>query len=291
MDDSKLLTAFRSYQVARNFSPMTMQNYRHLHRRYVNWLAREGLSLTAATREDVSAFLATSRVSPGTRYSYISRLASLYEWMVDEGHATHDPTLRLPRPQVPEGVPRPIRTRDLELAIRTATPRNRAFLTLASFAGLRCREIAGLRVDDLLTHDEPPVLVVTSPKGLRERVVPLHDDVLTALRLWGGPRAGYVFPLRGDPAVAIRPHTVSHEGNRYLHELGIPATMHQLRHWFGTSVQRRGRNIRVTQELLGHRSSASTARYTQVLAMEAAEVVRALGFGTPFQPPHPTLWD
>lgn len=276
MDDEEMLRAFRAYQRDRNYSAMTVQNYRHLHHGYLHWLTDHGTTLTAATRDDVAAFLASRRVSPGTRYSYISRLAALYAWLIEEGHATHDPTARVPRPQVPEGVPRPIGTADLEMAIRTAPPRLRAFLTLAAFGGLRCREIAGLRTDDLLADHDPPVLIVSSPKGHRERVVPLHDDVTTALRLWNPPRAGYVFPLRGDPAVPIRPHTVSHEGNRFLHGLGIPSTMHQLRHWFGTAVQRQGKDIRVTQQLLGHRSPASTARYTAVLARESASVVASL---------------
>lgn len=276
MSDDALLRLFRAYQRDRNYSAMTIQNYRHLHHRYLAWLEGHDRTLATATREDIAAFLGSRRVSPGTRYSYISRLSALYGWLMAEGHVDHDPTERLPRPQVPEGVPRPIGTADLEMAIRTATPRNRAFLTLAAFAGLRCREIAGLGVADLLTDHEPPVLIVTSPKGQRERVVPLHDDVVTALRLWGIPRAGYVFPLRGDPWVSIRPHTVSHEGNSFLHAIGIPATMHQIRHWFGTHVQRQGKDIRVTQELLGHRSPASTTRYTEVLASESAAIVSTL---------------
>lgn len=277
MDDEGLVRRFRAYQRERNLSAMTVQNCRHLHHRYLRWLADHGLTLGTATRDDVAAFVASRPVAPSTRYSYISRLASLYAWLVDEGHVANDPTSRVARPLLPEQVPRPIGTTDLEVALRTAAPRNRAFLTLAAFAGLRCKEIAGLRVNDLLTESSPPILVVTSPKGRRERVVPIHDNVRVAVRLWGPPRAGFVFPLRGDPSTPIRPHTVSHEGNKHLHESGVSATMHHLRAWFLTSIHNQTKDMRLAQELAGHRSLASTAGYVAVNPFDAYNAVARLG--------------
>jgi len=39
-------------------------------------------------------------------------------------------------------------------------------------------------------------------------------------------------------------------------------TAHQLRHWFGTNLYAQSHDIRITQEMLGHASSATTAIYT-----------------------------
>lgn len=180
------------------------------------------------------------------------------------------------RPLLPEGVPRVIGTDDLAHAVASAVPRTRCFLLLAAFAGLRCKEIAGVRREDLLLHQDPPVLIVSSPKGRRERVVPLHPDIITALRAHGLPKRGYVFPWWEDPDRSIRPHTVSHLGNGHLHGLGIDETMHTIRGWFLTSIHNRTRDMRLTQHLAGHRSMDTTAGYVAVNALDAAVAVVGL---------------
>jgi Phage integrase family len=59
-------------------------------------------------------------------------------------------------------------------------------------------------------------------------------------------------------------------------EAGIGATLHQLRHRFGTQTYARRRDLRMVQELLGHASPATTAVYTLVDQADAAVVVDEL---------------
>ncbi len=68
--------------------------------------------------------------------------------------------------------------------------------------------------------------------------------------------------------------SVSRKGNRFLHSLGIKATMHQLRHAFGTNVyQSSGGDLILTQGLLGHSSVATTQNYAAADVSKAAGVV------------------
>ena len=70
---------------------------------------------------------------------------------------------------------------------------------------------------------------------------------------------------RGIGCGPVTPHLVSKLCNEYLHDIGIDDTLHSLRHWFATSVYvSSGRDLRATQELLGHESPASTQIYTYV---------------------------
>lgn len=276
-NDAALLRAFREYQRARNLALTTIKVYGRMHRQLADFLEAHGTDLLHATRDDVAAFLATRTAkAPRTRYSYCSRIASFYRWAIAEGLTTHDPTGRVTRPQLPESVPRVIDTADLLRAVETAVPRTKCFLLLAAFAGLRCKEIAGVRREDLLLHQDPPVLIVSSPKGRRERVVPLHPDVIVALRLHGLPRRGYVFPWWDDPDRSIRPGSVSQLGNQHLHGMGIEETMHTIRAWFLTTVHNHTKDMRLTQQLAGHRSLDTTAGYVAVNALDAAAAVAGL---------------
>jgi integrase len=141
------------------------------------------------------------------------------------------------------------------------------------------QEIAGLQRDDILERHEPPVLVVTAGKGDRERVVPLHPDVLAALRVFGMPKQGPVF-IGSRTGAQLSPAAMSHAVGRYFRSLGIDATGHQLRHWFGTNVYRTsGKDLRATQELLGHSSPTTTAIYAAWNPTDALNAVVALAAG------------
>ena len=189
-----------------------------------------------------------------------------------EDLAEVDPTARIVRPKQRRVLPRPIGDEDLELAIRTAPAQMRAILTLGAFAGLRVQEIAGLDRDDVL--EAKGLIRVRRGKGAKERIVPLHPDVLAALRCLPMPRTGAIF---------VRPRGGRFTGNRlsvvvsaYLSEHGIDVTAHQLRHWFATETYSASHDIRVVQELLGHSDPSTTAGYIAYSHVDAAAAVAAL---------------
>lgn len=62
----------------------------------------------------------------------------------------------------------------------------------------------------------------------------------------------------------------------FLASLGIDATAHHLRHWFGTKTYEACRDLRVVQELMGHASPVTTAGYAAWSRVVAREAVEAL---------------
>jgi integrase/recombinase XerC len=193
----------------------------------------------------------------------MSTLAGFHRW------AGADPTVGLARPKLSRRLPRPIAEEDLATALRTASQPVRVWLVLAAFAGLRCAEIAGLHVDDVQV-DEAALHILG--KGGHERVVPAHPKVMAELEPWLGG-TGPVFRSRVGGG-AYRPSTVSNMVNGHLHSVGVDATAHQLRHRFATRAYASAGDLRVVQELLGHRSVESTAGYA---AFSRAKAVAAVG--------------
>lgn len=233
--------------------------------------------LLEAERHDVERFLDARGIGARTRYAWLSHLHGFYQWVLREELGTLDPTAKIIRPKMRRALPRPAATAELRMARYRADPKQLCWLLLAAYMGLRCQEIAGLRREDVLTADD--LLRVTQAKGGKERLLPLHPEVLTALRDLPMPRTGWVFTRpRGGP---YRPENLSHDFNDFLRSAGVDATAHQLRHWFGTNLYAQSHDIRMTQEMLGHANPATTAIYTAFDKKAAGVAVRAMTFADP----------
>lgn len=74
----------------------------------------------------------------------------------------------------------------------------------------------------------------------------------------------------------IEPKSVSRAGNRHLAPHGIEATMHQLRHRYGTVAYQLSQDLRMVQDQMRHASPQTTAAYTRTSAKAAARMVAAM---------------
>lgn len=232
------------------------------------------LPILEADPRHVEAWLATRGQAPRTRANLVSCVSCFYQWAQREEYTDRDPTSRVPRPKLRRYLPRPISDDDLSVALRMAPPTMRAWLALMAFAGLRCQEVAGIDVGHLMWHTDPPMLLVAEAKGGNERTVPLALEAELSIRACGMPRHGSLFrKLNGSP---YTPANVSRLTSVYLSDLGIDATAHQLRHWFGSRVYGQTLDLRATQELMGHASPTTTAIYTAFASGAAGGIVRSL---------------
>lgn len=259
LENTRLIAARAQNMRLRNLSEQTLRVNREAVKRLADYL--DPVPLVQATEEDLHGWaVRLTRLAPRTRYAEISRVSCFYDWLVRVGYIEENPARHLPRPKVPRSVPRPISEQRLQQALNGAPDDITAYLMLAAYCGLRCVEMAGLQRDGLREDDKPPVVVV-SGKGNKERVVPLHPAVLTALRAYGLPRRGPIFRRRDGKYGQPTPGNVSLLCNRWLHANGIPDTIHSLRHRAITSVYRNCSDIRVAQTFAGHSSPQTTAGY------------------------------
>ena len=233
--------------------------------------------LMEATAADVAAWRAGLRVLDNTAVHYACHARGFFAWAAAAGYRADNPAAGLLLPPLTRGLPRPIGDDELAAAVLTAVYPVRQFLVLAAWAGLRAKEIAFLRRDCVLDTRRPPVLLIasTATKGRRERIVPMGPFVLEELALVL-PRSGFVFGRADGKPGPNRPSRVSQMCNAHLHDHGIAESLHQLRHWFGTSTYRAKKDLRLTQELMGHADPATTAGYAAYDQAGAIEVVGML---------------
>jgi site-specific recombinase XerD len=161
-------------------------------------------------------------------------------------------------------------------------PVYRVCLNTIYACGLRISEGVALQVSDV--DGERQVLRVRG-KGNKDRQVPLAQPTLESLRaFWKLHRSRlWLFPARLQPRSPSQDGPVEVTNLRYafqraLAQSGVkkPATVHSLRHSYATHLLEAGVQLRLIQEVLGHRNPATTAIYTHLTAEVRTQLVEPL---------------
>lgn len=221
--------------------------------------AATGADPAALTPQAISAWLATLP-SATTKNAYFTVLRAWSRWLVQSDHRADDPTTRVARPKTPAGHPRPVTDAQLDAVLALPLRQDtRTKIILAAWAGMRVHEIAKIKGEDI----SPVAGTITiTGKGGRTDLLPAHQLILQQASNY--PRRGLWFPSPKDPAVPVRAKTVSAVISAAFDRADAPATAHQLRHYFATSLLRAGADSRVVQSLMRHESLATTGRYLAV---------------------------
>lgn len=198
--------------------------------------------------------------SDSTAATYSSYLTAWFKWLQVTDRRMDNPMVKVGTPKLPDREPRPISDRAVLTLLQTPMrSKTRAMILLALLAGLRVHEIAKIRGEDF---DHPAGLLWVKGKGRKLKSVPLHPRLVELASEM--PEAGWWFPMRGAPTEHVLAKSVSDIVGRTMRRAGVPGTPHALRHWFGSTLLDEEVDIRVVQELLRHKSIASTQIYTSV---------------------------
>ncbi len=279
---SALEDFLREFGATRRGSPHTLAAYRRDITRVLDLCAGEGKPVppsewTGPLLERAMRDLYRTGHAATSTSRALAAWRSFGKFCMRRGIFASDPARALPFPRRPQRLPRTLPRIDLNdaldrLAAATdpSAPRDIALLELTYSAGLRLSELVGLNHADV---DRAGRLLRIRGKGRRERIAPIGDRALTALdrylggenRLGGAP-GDAVFVGRGGRATRLSGRTVQRVVTRRLSMVagGLGVTPHALRHSFASHLLDAGADLRAIQELLGHRSLASTQVYTHV---------------------------
>ena len=282
----ELIDAFLAHLgLERHLSPHTLAAYRSDLIHLATFLHRSGSTLETADHVTLRRFLAQQHALGYARASIARRVGAIhtfFRWALAEDRIDHDPSLLLGRPKVANRLPVvlkageaselmeiPVAPDDDDPVEQAVALRDRAILELLYGSGLRVSEAASLARDDV---DLDGARVTVMGKGRKERRVPLSDFAVAAIRDWI-ERARPVLVVQPTDALFVNrkhkpigPRDVRAMVQGYAGDLmpGRRVGPHTLRHSFATHLLEGGADIRAVQELLGHRSVATTQRYTHV---------------------------
>ncbi len=317
MAASTLMEQFVEYlRFERHFSPYTAKCYEADLKQYYEFLGRQAIpqsatgtdagalpvapapgalgalveqSVGGADPMSIRSFLThldTFGYSAATTARKIATLRSFYKWLHRRGGIAANPMLLIRTPKQAKRLPKAVGVEQIEKLLSTPDARetlgarDRAILETLYSTGVRVSELVDLNRGDLA---EPEQTLRIRGKGKRERIVPVGNHALAAVRnylaLFAADARFTSFRASfTDPALMplfvnknggrLSSRSVRRKLDKYLTMAGLDPTIspHTLRHSFATHLLDNGADLRSVQELLGHQSLSTTQIYTHLTA-------------------------
>ncbi|WP_026998295.1 tyrosine-type recombinase/integrase [Eisenibacter elegans] len=225
------------------------------------------------------AHLSEKEANPLTINRKIATLRSYYKFLHREGYIQRNPAAELRSIKTPKKTPEFV-TADKLLALLEDEQhfasdfwgmRDRIVMEVLYGTGARVAELLQLRIQDV---DLSRKLLKVLGKGAKERLIPIHNNLLPLLAEYIQARASTVedlnlpphdFLLLSDTGLAPHETLVYEIVRKYLALVTTQEAKnpHVLRHSFATHLLNKGADLKAIQNLLGHSSLAATQVYTQ----------------------------
>ena len=261
--------------ILRGYSPGTLKIYVHHAKRFVRYFMKSPMDLDEGNIYEYLLYLSeVERVSTSYRDQAVSAIKFLY------GNVLKRPFVagQLPRPKKEFKLPPVLGTKEVERLLKAVRNRKHlAILMLIYSSGLRVSEVVRLRPADI--DSERRMIHVRGGKGKKDRHTVLSDVALEFLReYWMTYRPkDWLFPgQRRGSHIKVRSVQKIVESARERSRIRKAFSTHTLRHSFATHLLERGTDLRLIQELLGHKSSKTTEIYTHVTKRDIARIVSPL---------------
>ncbi len=234
---------------------------------YINYLNRERGNSASARARKIAALKSF--------YKYVSNKAKLIEV---------NPTAELESVKITKQLPKHF-TLDDSISLLTSVDsrnsvRDYCILTLFLNCGMRLAELVGINLTDI--QDDKLTVI---GKGQKERTIYLNEACIDAITKYIPVRNKITPTARDKNALflsergsRISRRTVQYTVEKYVKKIGLDPrkyTTHKLRHTAATLMHQSGVDIRVLQEILGHKQLSTTEIYTHVSNERMRDAVRS----------------
>jgi integrase len=200
---------------------------------------------------------------PSTTYTYRAKLGEMLRTLTAFGAPPLTPP-KIPAPANRSTVATPA---ELGTLLTTAKPFLRLFVLLYLQCGLRFSE--AFAVTPRTWNREEHTVTIPVKGGVRTAQLSADAEILMASAMNQDPDRPYIDALHGTP---IKPSGIRYAWNRLLKATNTNPniTAHDLRRTAATILYNTTKDLRIAQQLLGHKQLTSTLRYLAPLAPEEA---------------------
>jgi integrase/recombinase XerC len=222
----------------------------------------------------------------------IAALRVFFSFLQRKGYITTNPVRSIVAPRLPQHLPPVFQVEEVERLLQGVTGadifalRDLAMLETLYATGIRVEELAQLKLADVNLQER---WLRIRGKGHKERMVVFGLPAAEALErylsrrheFFQQPQVEGAVPVRAEDAVFLNykgepltSRSVRRIVKKYvIHEqLDRHLSPHSFRHSFASHLLNAGADLRVIQELLGHKSLSTTQRYTHMSIDNLMEV-------------------
>lgn len=299
----KAVESFKKYlAVERGYSPLTIKEYGMDLNLFYNYLVdklnfSEDFNVEEISKYEVAEFLGdiilVDENTPATRNRKLYSIRSFFNYLFKYEYIEANPavTIEASKTEI-RAEPIYLKLDDARRYVETIKrygsinqKRDLAIVKLFLYAGLRVSELVNLNIDDI---DFETQSIKFYGKGNKERNLPLHHDVIEAIRDYIPERKeikikdedakSALFLSRYGRRISVR--AVQQMVKKYARMAGVrnsrKITPHKLRHTFASILYHKTKDIRIIQDLLGHADISTTQIYTHTDIEQKKEAINEL---------------
>jgi integrase/recombinase XerD len=230
-------------------------------------------------------YLSNQKFDSKTIARRISALRQFFQFLFAENIIKDNPSLNIDLPKTGKTLPGVLTEQEvnnlIETSYQNSSPeglRLTALLEILYASGMRVSELVSLKISDIQTKSNDTYLkpyIIVNGKGEKERLVVIHNKAIEAIQKYlktlseftNKKNEKWLFPSK----IAKEGHITRQYFGKLLKKIAIDSNIdpsklspHKIRHSFATHLLNHGADLRVIQELLGHKDIGTTQIYTHV---------------------------
>jgi site-specific recombinase XerD len=261
------LTLLTQFWMRINSKDEAEHNLTEILERYFIYMHKNGLSKSSIARK-------------------VSCIKSFEKFMQTHGISLG---LSLKRPRLEKKLPIYLSVDEMFMLLEEIKPENlptqhplrdMSILELLYATGIRCSELVNIKIKDI-NFAQKTILI--QGKGRQERIALFGNKALNKMQAYIHQERAEIKSLEEplflnnrDGKLSTRAIQRTIKIFRQFLKISRPITPHKIRHTFATHLLNQGVDLRVVQELLGHKSLSSTEKYTHVTNTQLARVCENL---------------
>lgn len=278
-----ILKYLKYLDIVKGRSPKTIKEYqRKLNAFFVwnNW--KEPEKIDQETIWQFRVYLNDKKLDKKTQSYYLIVLRNFLKFLKNEKLNVFDPLL-IELPKIKRKEIEILTEKELSKLLNSPNRGKNNLKTLRDKAILECLFSTGLRVSELCNLNRDIDLdkkeIIIKGKGDQIRLVFLSQRASNALKNYLQQRNDKFTPLfislaRNSCGKRLTPRAIQKIIKYYAQKSGLTKNIHphSLRHQLATTLISKGVDIRLVQELLGHKNIATTQIYTHITKPKLKEI-------------------
>lgn len=242
------------------------------------------------SRQNVETWILTCKQernwAPQTIRGYLRTISLFLDWCVREKLIPENFVRQIPKPRLPKTIPQHLSkeqatsliewTKNFRYDYKFERTRATAIIATFIYTGIRLQELKNLRLHSV--DLQQGILCVVAGKGSKDRIVPLHPQLVEILREYLKDRdrlkkcSPYFFvALRSDDRMGDL--VITRLIQRIREKSGIYFYPHLLRHTFATLMLEGGCDLFTLSKMLGHSDIKTTTIYLSATTAHMQEQI------------------